>query len=178
MSRKSLLALPITKEFITKVGGDYAYNLIKICEKKGNKITDEEIGKRLKNLKITEIRTMLNRLHYRGIAQYQKTRNNKTGWYSYTWDIKTHRIAELILEEQAQEISRLERTLEFEKNYVFFGCKLFCEAVPFEIAAEYNFLCPRCGKKMSTVDNKKRLKNIKKQIETINIELKTVGKNI
>ena len=178
MAKKSLLSLPITEDFIKKTGGDDALKLVKICEKKGNKVTDEEIGKQLKHLKITEIRTILNRLHYRGIACYAKTRNNKTGWYSYTWDIKERRIAELILEEQAQEVARLEKTLDFEKNYVFFGCKNVCENVPFEIAAEYNFMCPKCGKKMTTIDNKKRLKNIKKQIETINTELQTLGKSI
>lgn len=178
MATKSLLNLPITQEFINKIGGEDAVKLIKICEKKGYNVTDEEIGKQLKHLKITEIRTILNRLHYRGIAQYQKTRNNKTGWYSYTWEIKIQRIAGLILEEQAQEVTRLEKTLDFEKNYVFFGCKTVCESVPFEIAAEYNFMCPKCGKKMATIDNNKRLKNIKKQIETINTELQTLGKSL
>ena len=159
----------LTKDFLTKVGGEYAPELVKICSTKGRPITDEEIGKRLP-LKITEIRTVLNRLHFRGIASYQKTRNTKTGWYSYTWEINPGRIAELILEEQVQEIGKLEKQTEFEQNYEIFNCKKKCGDFPFEIAAEYLFRCPECGETMNPADTRKRTKDLKKHIETLKNE--------
>ncbi len=161
MARKDIFSQSIAKEFIINTGGEDAIPLIKACQNQKKKFTDEEISKKTK-LKITEVRAILNRLHYRGIACYDKKKNNKTGWYSYTWEIKEKRIAELILEEQSEEIKKLEKKLEFEKDYVFFTCKKLCDNVPFEIASEYQFKCPKCGKAMEIVDNKKRIKELKK----------------
>jgi transcription initiation factor TFIIE subunit alpha len=163
---KGLSDLPVIQEFIKQVGGEFALDLVQYCEKKTSEVTDEEIAKKTK-AKITDIRTTLNRLHYRGIAYYQKTRNQKTGWYSYTWSIKTKRIAELIIEQQTEQIEKLEKKRDFEKNYVFFNCKKGCGSHPFEIAAEYQFRCPECGKMLESTNNEKKLKEIDKKIQEI-----------
>ncbi len=175
MAKKDVLSHPVTKTFIQKVGGEDAIPLIKAFKNKRKKVTDEEIAKKT-DLKITEVRAILNRLHYRGIACYDKKKNTKTGWYLYTWEIKEKRIAELIIEEQSEEIKKLEKKLEFEKDYVFFACKEMCENVPFEVAAEYQFRCPKCGKTMETVNNKKRIKTIKKELETLGSVLEKLSK--
>ncbi|MBS3062692.1 MAG: hypothetical protein J4203_02375 [Candidatus Diapherotrites archaeon] len=158
-----------------KVGGDYAPELVKICENRGKPITDEEIGKKLP-LKITEIRTILNRLHFRGIAAYQKTRNTNTGWYSYTWEISAGRVAELILDEQAQEITKLEKRSEFEEGHAIFNCKRKCSDFPFEVAAEYQFRCPECGETMNPADAKKRTKNLKQHVGALKDEVALLKK--
>ncbi len=176
MVKKDMLSHEITSNFITNIAGEDAVSLIKACKNKTEKVTDEEIAKKTK-LKITEVRTILNRLHYRGIACYDKKKNSKTGWFSYTWEIKQKRIAELIIEEQSEEIKKLEKKLEFEKDYAFFSCKAMCENIPFEIAAEYQFKCPKCGKTMELVDNNKRIKTIKKELGLIEETLKKLSKN-
>ena len=176
MPRKTgFLYLPITEEFLKTVGGDYAIDLVKIWDKKKGNITDEELAKKL-NVKITEIRTALNRLHYRGIACYQKSRNNKTGWYSYTWNIKSQRIAELVMERQAEEIQKITKRMELEKNYIYFHCKSGCTTVPFEIATEYQFKCPECGKNLEEENTGKKLKVLNQRIESIKTELQTMEK--
>lgn len=129
-------------------------------------MTDEELAKKMK-VKVTEIRAVLNRLHYRGIACYKKTKNRKNGWYNYTWEIKKKRIVELILAEQQETIEKLEAKQDFEKNYSFFSCKNNCTMVPFEIATEYQFKCPECGSTMDYFDYTKKLKDINSQIETL-----------
>ncbi len=160
---RGLTNLPAIQEFIKQVGGDFALDLVRYCEKKTTDVTDDEIAKKTK-AKITDIRTTLNRLHYRGIACYQKTRNQKTGWYSYTWSIKTKRIAELIIEQQLEAIEKLKKKSDFEKNYAFFNCKKGCGSHPFEIAAEYQFRCPECGKALESTNNEKKIKEIDKNI--------------
>src|SRR3989344_3900560 len=112
-TKKKIHEFVLVQDFLASIAGQEAMELVKICANKRKLVTDEEIGKQLP-LKITEIRTILNRLHYRGIACYQKTKNPKTGWYSYTWEIKISRIAELILEGRAEEVTKLGNELEFE----------------------------------------------------------------
>ncbi|MBU1120922.1 MAG: hypothetical protein ABIE23_04260 [archaeon] len=175
MKANKLLDFNETKEFIETVGGKEAVRLVKICSKKKRGVSDEEIAGDIK-LKITEVRAILNRLHYRGIACYQKTKNNTTGWFSYTWEIKLKRVAELLLERQAEEITRLEQKLDFEKNYEFFACKESCEMVPFEVAAEYQFKCPKCGSVMENTDNKGRMRGIRKNIKLLNLGVKEINK--
>lgn len=175
MKKKSIAQYMIAQEFLSSIGGKYAVDVIATCEKKKRPVTDEDIGKHVP-LKITEIRTILNKLHYMGIATYAKDRNSKTGWYSYTWEIKPKRIVELILEQQIGEIEKMEKKMDYEKNYAFFSCKGSCHNFPFEIAAEYQFKCPECGATMDSVDNRKRLRDLKNRVGIMKEEVKALQK--
>lgn len=172
---KKIHELQIVQEFLKSVGGEYAVELVKVCEAKKRPVTDEEIGKKLP-LKVTEIRTILNRLHYRGIACYQKTKNQKTGWYSYTWEVKNQRIAEILIETHAEDINKLEKGIEFEGSHVFFSSGKEMQGYPFEIAAEYNFKDPETGKALVVVDNKKRMKELRKKIDLLKTEMEELRK--
>jgi len=163
LTKDKFVSLSLVQEFLRGVGGDAAIGVAKIYERKNASVTDEELAKKMK-VKVTEIRTVLNRLHYRGIACYKKTKNRKSGWYNYTWQIKKKRIVELIVEEQKEIIEKLEAKQDFGKNYSFFSCESGCEIVPFEIAAEYQFKCPDCGKTMDSFDYTKKLADINSQI--------------
>lgn len=167
---KNILNYLLVKDFLKNVAGEESLTLVKHCINKKKNISDEYLAKKMK-LKVTEIRAILNRLHYRGIVYYKKSKNHKTGWYSYTWDIKPERIAELILEEEMEKIEKLEKTREFEKNYVFFGCKKAHDLLPFEIASEYEFKCPACGNSMDSIDNEKHLKHVQERIDGLRKEI-------
>ncbi len=175
MPQKSLTDLSIVKDFLETVGGQEAVDLVKICEKKRKSFTDEDVSKKMQK-KVTEVRAILNRLHYRGIACYQKSRNQKTGWYNYTWIISKDRIADLIKEQQKEKICKLTEKQRIESDYNFFDCTKCNERLPFELAAEYNFVCPRCGATMDSTSNPKRQKEIMKNIEEIEKELVIMDK--
>jgi len=176
-SSKKIYNYLLVQEFLKAIGGEYALELVKICTNKRKPATDEDIGKKLP-LKITEIRTILNRLHYRGIACYQKTKNAKTGWYSYTWEIKSNRIATLILEQHAEDITKLEKEIEFEGTHTFFSAGKDSPTYPFEIAAEYGFKCPESGKSLKAMDNKKRVNDLKRKIMIMKTEVTDLEKII
>jgi len=176
-TKKRFIVVPLVQEFLRNVGGEAAIGVTTIYEKKGKRVTDEELAKKMK-LKVTEIRTVLNRLHYRGIACYKKTKNKKNGWYNYTWEIKKKRIIELILEEQKENIEKLEAKQSFGQGYSFFNCKNNCEVLQFEIAAEYQFKCPECGETMNNFDYSPKLKNINSQIGELRKEVGELKKVI
>lgn len=173
-----ILAFKLTQEFLKNVGGDEALQVVRICLDKNGKCLDEDIEVKMKHLKITEIRSILNRLHYRGIACYNKTKNKNSGWYTYTWEIKQRRIVELILEQQSEMLQKLETKAQFESNHELFVCKKNCEETPFEIAAQYEFRCPECGDMMNPVDGKKKQKEVNQQIGTLKTELTELQKII
>ncbi|GEM_PF-541816 len=165
-----IYGLMLVQDFLKSTGGDYAVELVRICVEKKRPVRDEEIGKKLP-LKITEIRTILNRLHYRGIACYQKTKNNKTGWYSYTWEIKAPRIAELILEQQAEHIAKLEKGMELEGTYEFYSAGKGLSEYPFEIAAQHDFKDPETGKPLVLLDGKKRMRDLEEKLALMKTEV-------
>ncbi|MDD3083516.1 MAG: hypothetical protein PHP82_00655 [Candidatus ainarchaeum sp.] len=170
MPQKSITDLVIVRNFLEVIGGKETIDLIKICERKRKAFTDEEISKKMEK-KVTEVRAILNKLHFRGIATYQKSRNQKTGWYNYTWEINKPRIANLIIEKQKEYLNKLDEKKNLEEDYNFFDCKDCNERLPFEIAAEYNFICPSCGGKMNTISDPQTQKEIQKKINKIENEL-------
>lgn len=173
-----ILTFKLTQEFLTSVGGPEAVSVVRICLDKNGKCLDEDIEAKMKTLKITEIRSILNRLHYRGIACYNKTKNKNSGWYTYTWEIKKRRIVELILEQQSEQLQKLEQKARFEVNHEFFVCKKACEETAFEIAAQYEFRCPECGEMMNPIDGKKKNKDVQEHILLLRTELGELQKII
>ena len=117
-------------------------------------------------LKVTNVRTILNRLHYRGITNYDKTRDKQTGWYYYVWTFDVQRMVKLVIEEQSEEISFLEKKKLEIQEYSLFGCAN-CDSVPFEVAMEYNFKCPNCGKTMESINQDLQKKKINKEINML-----------
>jgi transcription initiation factor TFIIE subunit alpha len=126
--------------------------------------------------KVTEIRAVLNKLHYRGIACYDKSRNQKTGWYNYTWEIKKDRIAEIIGEQQEENLEKLKQKKNLEADYSLFDCNKCNHREVFEIAAEYNFLCPTCGGSMTSANDPNRQKEIATKIRNIEKEMEILNK--
>jgi len=176
MPKKSITGLVLVQDLLDTIGGQDAIDLVKICESKRKRVTDEEISKKMKK-KVTEVRAILNKLHYRGIACYQKTRNQKTGWYNYTWEIKKDRITDIIGEQQEENLEKLYQKMNLEADYSFFDCEKCDERALFEIAAEYNFLCPRCGGSMASANDPNRKKELEGRIKKIEKELEILGKN-
>lgn len=160
-------------DFLNKNAGVGAHSVVVALWESRKPMKDEKIAEKT-GLKVTEVRTILNRLHYRGIANYEKERNERSGWYNYSWFIDKKKLISLIIEELCEIAEKLEKEKTIKENYTIFICKQGCVEIPFEIAAEYNFKCPECGRDMDCL-NPKKLKNeinkkvmsIKKQIETL-----------
>lgn len=153
-------------EFIHKKAGKGSLDVVEKMLQRKKPMKDEEIAEKL-GLKVTEIRTTLNRLHYRGIANYSKERDDKSGWYTYKWAIDQGKLIELIITELEENANKLEGEKDLQETYTMFTCSSNCIEIPFEVSAEYNFKCPECGKDMSCIDPKTRKRSLSMQISTI-----------
>jgi transcription initiation factor TFIIE subunit alpha len=174
MPQKNLIEMESVRDFIETMGGKDLVTLVKICEKKRKAFTDEVISKQM-GIKVTEVRAMLNKLHFRGIVCYQKSRNQKTGWFNYTWELKKDRLAGLLIDKQKENLVKLQQKKSIEGDYNHFDCNNCSERMPFEVAAEYNFICPSCGGVMDLANNPKKQKEILKKIEQLEKEIKILS---
>ena len=163
---KKMSSFAVVNEYLKKIGGIQAVQVMEVLEKNNKPLKDEEIAKKIDS-KVTEIRSLLNKLNYRGIADYDKRKDQNSGWYHYTWTLNEQRIVELLMEEQKKMLEKLEQRKEMQENYSIFSCKDECIEEPFETAMEYNFKCPKCGDGMKYIEFKKQVKKLERDITQI-----------
>lgn len=171
------MAVPLTNRQVNKlleeiVGRDGVL-VLKACDlKKG--ILDEGIAKKT-DLKLSIIRSQLNQLHYRGLISYHREKNQETNWYTYTWFTNRDKVNEVISREWGNYMAKLEKQLDYESNYIFYSCGNNCEKLPFELASEYDFNCPECGKELTNIDNKGKVKELVKEIKEVKSLMKKLS---
>src|SRR3989338_4533471 len=172
---KNIAKLGEVQNFLERHSGKLGQDIIGIYCEKNRPLKDEYLAKRL-NLKVTDVRSGLNRLHYLGISYYQKEKNKDTGWYSFTWKIDEKRLIELICQDFGEKVQNLEKKEEKNETYTLFSCKNNCDEIPFELASEYQFRCPNCGNVMNLVDTKKMLLGIRKNMAKVKENLGILNK--
>ena len=168
-----ILKDPVVVSFLKRVGGDKAPTVVRLTMKAGNAVTDEQIANKM-GVKVTVVRAVFNRLHYWGLADYDKTRDENTGWYTYTWHILPEKILVAVENEIRDEMKQIEEKMEELTRFMLFECPQGHVRIPFEVAAEYEFRCPECGKDLSPVDTEAEKKKLAKRLEELKGLLKKV----
>ncbi len=161
-----LMDLPFVREFLIKKGGENAIPVLKLVIKMGNAVTDEQVAEKM-GVKVTVVRAVFNRLHFWGIADYTKTRDEDTGWWTYTWFLVKDKIKEAVLEELKEREEELRQKRQELDEFMFFECPEGHVREPFEVAMEYDFKCPECGAELVPVDADAEKKKIDEQLDEI-----------
>ncbi len=130
-------------EFLTSNVGRYAIEVIKRLDKPK---TDDVLATEL-NVKINEVRRVLNLLGGYGVARYDTNKDSK-GWLTFSWYIDTQKLSELKQSVTAEE-QHTELSLPGECDD-FFVCEKCYDTnkivLPFDAAFEHSFKCPECGR--------------------------------
>ena len=132
---------------------------------------DEDVATEL-DLKATIIRTLLNDLHENGLVEYQRTKNKKTGWYTYLWVRRDEKVAEFGKKYVNSRINELSGQLEDETKSVSFDCG--CTRVPYHVAIDKNFECPSCTNSFSECDNGEIIDGIVGEVTRLNSMLEMI----
>lgn len=164
-----ILDLEITKNFLNKID-ENALSLLKEWNKDSSINNDEKIAE-LVGQKITIVRSILNKLSFRGIVKYEKEKDQNSGWYNFYWEIDWKKLATLISQEHIGRKTKLQDKHKMLNDYDFFSCKSGCKEMPFEIAAEYNFACPHCNESLILINKDKYKGKIKSEIKEIETDL-------
>jgi transcription factor E len=125
---------------------------------------DEDVAGELK-LKATIVRTLLNDLHENSLVEYQRTKNKKTGWYTYLWVRREDKIKEYVQKYLKTHLFELNTRLDDETKNVTFQCE--CTRVPYSTAMETNFVCPSCSKEFSECDNSEIIDEIVSEVSRL-----------
>jgi transcription initiation factor TFIIE subunit alpha len=155
---------PILKEILLRVSGTHGYEVANALI--DQELTDEELAKKT-GIRLNLVRRILYDLYENRIVNYRRVRDENTGWYIYYWHLEPERAISLYHTNQKLFLKKLEERLEHEKNTMFFSCKNSCPKVPFDEAAENDFKCPKCGKKLEYFDNSEIIAALERQIEAL-----------
>lgn len=136
---------------------------IKIVNSLAKPRTDLQINE-ITHISITKIRTTLNTLHQHNIVSYNSCRDEKKGWFKYTWELKPHSIENSVRSYTYTRIMKLKREFQEISQVNFFKCENGCARITFIEAYEYNFRCSKCNGIFKPVDSVEESKAIKKEM--------------
>ena len=147
------LALHV-KDYIGEIGGPDA---LRVAECIGDGATDEHIEQSTQ-LKLAEVRSLLNHLHSYGIVEYNRDKNMANGWFTYTWHINHERATQNYLQNKRKEHAELVKRKMNGDAAMLYKCKKGCVQMGFESAMENRFKCPSCNSNLKYVDATDALK--------------------
>jgi len=155
---------PVFREIILRISGEHGYEVASALF--DNELSDEELAKRT-GIRVNLVRKILYDLYDNRVVGYRRKRDENSGWYIYYWRIEPERALEFFNNNKRQLLQKLEVRLEQERNAIYFGCMGGCPKVPFDVAAENDFNCPRCGGKLEHLDNSDIIRALERHIESL-----------
>ena len=138
--------------------------------------TDEEIAEKT-GIKLNIVRKILYKLYDLKIANYKRSKNPETQWFTYSWKFDEEELINKIKRDCEEKKSNLNATLDEERNNIFFVCPLGHVRYNFDEASDEDFFCP-CGEEVEFQDNAPIIENIEGQIKQIDKDLKAFNKKV
>ncbi|MBU0762724.1 MAG: hypothetical protein KKD39_06830, partial [Candidatus Altiarchaeota archaeon] len=143
----SVMSAGVVRDVLVEsLGKDHISVLEKLSEPRYDEDVAEELG-----MKATIVRTLLNDLHDNRLVEYQRTKNKKTGWYTYMWIRREDKLTEYVQNYIKTQLTELNSQLSDENGNVTFQCD--CMHVPYETALEADFACVKCKGQFVECDN-------------------------
>jgi len=165
------LANPDTLMKVARVlGGEEAVKIVEVLTHV-DETTDMEIVAK-SGIRLNTVRKLLYRLYDHSIVALQRTRDKKTGWFIFRWNLQSDQIDGFLTNQKRRILEKLEIRLDYEKSHDFYSCYTpGCGRFPFEEAMEHVFRCPKCGKPLTHSDNKRIVEFLSKRTEQLRNEL-------
>ena len=167
---------PLVKTLLTNVVEDE--NNLQIIKALLDGIeTDEEIAEKTE-IRLNIVRKILYKLYDVGFASYKRSKDPETQWYTYTWKFEENAIIEHITKDSEKYLKMLNDELEKEKNNMYFVCPYGHLRLNFDMATDYQFMCPDCGEELTFHDNKQIIKQIEEDIKMVQSNYDSFNKKV
>ncbi len=157
--------------FLVKLAGEKAPEIMMHMSEP---ISDEDIAKRIKNMRAADVRMILNKLHYHEIIDYNRTKDKDSGWYYYYWFIRPDKLYQKYVEQKKRDLEDLEEKIENSEVHAVYICKNCEQTYDFDRAAELLYHCPICERILDLGISEDDLKRMEKIANNIRKELKIV----
>ncbi len=152
----SLVVLTFVNEELEKVasilGGEGAASVVQVLAKT-KEATDDVIAND-SGVKLNSVRKILYKLYDHGLVSCTRFRDEKTGWYVFSWKLQPDQLDAFIRSRKKRTLEKLQTRLNYEKSHSFFICKK-CQPVrvTFEEAMDTAFRCSSCDGQLVGAEN-------------------------
>jgi transcription initiation factor TFIIE subunit alpha len=171
--------LKLLKELVSHVSGKTTEVIIDIL-KEEVPVNEFKIADKLK-LTINQARNILYKLYNQNIVSFARKKDEKKGWYIYSWSLNVPKSLERLKAMKEKELNNFEHQLNSRENKRFYVCPNECVEFNEESAMLHQFTCPECGSVMQlasteelAADLKNKIEKAKKEIDDILAELKKI----
>lgn len=158
-----------SKGFLLETIGEEGIAIIKAIS--DGEATDEELAADT-GFKLNFVRRILYKLYDKRLASYVRTKDKDIGWYIYTWKLDLSKINDILAARKRNTHQQLIDRLDYERSHVFFTCKEDDSKVPFDIASETDFKCPKCDSIMEHVDNKRVISDLEREVKRLERQIR------
>lgn len=138
----------VRKELIS-CAGENAIDILKLL---GKETEDEKIAGILR-LKVSDVRSVLNRLNEIGIAFYDRTKNEDTGWYYYNWSVDMKKFQGWVNNTLRNQDARIKYAYLIEDEHYYCPQCGIGTSFAFNDAADLVFKCPSCSSTLELIES-------------------------
>ena len=138
--------------------------------------TDEEIAEKT-GIKLNIVRKILYKLYDLKIANYKRSKDPETQWFTYSWKFDKEELINQINKESESELKALNDRLAYEENNMFFICPEGHVRYNFDEASDEEFLCV-CGEELQFQDNSDMIDQLKENIKMVESNFKSFNEKV
>lgn len=152
------------RKFIMEVSGEEGIEVVEALNEE--EMTDEELTEPV-SFDLNTTRRALYDLYEARLAEYDRSRNDETGWITYTWRLRMDNLENAVRTQKREILDNLQERLDFEQGNVFYGCQAGHSKYLFEDAMDLNFRCPECGEQLVHIENDEFVGQLRKKIDDL-----------
>jgi len=164
------------KEVIVILIGKQAEMIVDLLESK-KYVNEFVIAKKL-DLTINQTRNILYKLSDHRLVSSIRKKDKRKGWYTYFWKIEPIKTLEFLRDILIKRINQINYQIKSRESKKFYICKRCNIEFNEETALLHDFTCNECGDVFTLQDNPKVLKDLRKNFDKNNKELKLVEEEI
>ena len=166
----------LLKEVVSLIAGKQAEEIVDLLDTQ-NYINEFIIAKKL-NLTINQTRNILYKVSDYGLVSSIRKKDKRKGWYTYFWKIEILKSLEFLKENLLKKIDNAEHQIKSRETKRFYSCERCHIELTEENALINNFTCSECGSILSLRDNTKLVKDLGRNKERLERDLKIVDEEI
>gem|GEM_PF-5869366 len=126
--------------FLKSIGGEYApilaANMIE-------PISDEDLAAKC-NIRAADVRMILNKMHYMGVIDYNRSKDKESGWYYYGWFVRLDKLIDAYLQQKEEDLKNIEQRLNDSDAFTLYICRKCEQTYDFDRATSLLYHCPLC----------------------------------
>jgi transcription factor E len=166
----------LLKEVISAIAGKPAEDIVDLLDEQKH-VNEFVIAKKL-DLTINQVRNILYKISDYGLVSSIRKKDKRKGWYTYFWKIEILKTLEFLKENMVKKVENLHHQIKSRETKRFYVCERCHIELSEENALLNNFTCNECGAILTLKDNSKVVRDLRKNKEKLERDMKIVDDEI